>query len=419
MRFYKLWDWMVRKLCIKTRNQIVCIWFVLSLMVETRKHSLNYAVALSGLNKSQFSKFLSNNYNIAAYTLDSLSKNQAKALSKNIKKLASLPWKIVIMIDSTLQNRSTTKTENSQKFNHGNGYVIGHQWTNIILYLNGIIIPLPPIPFYSKSYCRKMKLKYKTEHERIVEYLKKLNLDDYIGPHMSQDVIVLADSGYDVKQIQNAIIEKGWHFIFALKSSRAIKSEAQYAKTPRSSGWSKVSEFFKKQRKLKWITIRIFSNGPKKKRLDYRIRHTIAFLKGVGKIQVVCSEFKKSSKGRRKYLGCSDLKVKPRQILIGYKLRWKIEIFHKHVKMHMGFEDVAVKRFKAVEAHVHLVYCAYILLHSDLPGMPENAKTILEKQQHIRNVLENKKIASKLNLLTQFGGVEKLKNELKAVLMAA
>jgi len=372
-----------------------------------------------GLNKAQFSKFLSINYKVAACTLDSLSKKQAKALSKNLKKLGYLPWSISIMIDSTLHNRSTLKTENSQKFNHGNGYVIGHQWTNIILYINGIIIPLPPIPFYSKSYCRKMKIKYKTEHERIVEYLDNLNLDEYIGPHMSQDVVVLADSGYDVKQIQKTIIKKGWHFIFALKSSRGIKSEAQYAKTPSSSGWTKVSEFFKNQRKLAWHTIRIFSNGPKKKRLDYRIRHTIAFLKGVGKIQVVCSEFKKSSKGRRKFLGCSDLKVQPRQILIGYKLRWKIEIFHKHVKMHMGFEDVAVKSFTAVEAHVHLVYCAYILLHSDPPGMPENAKTILDKQQHIRNVLENKKIASILNLLTQFGGVDKLKTELKAVLMAA
>ena len=147
-------------------------------------------------------------------------------------------------IDSTLHNRSTLKTENSQRLNHGNGYVIGHQWTNIILFINGVIIPMPPIPFYSKSYCRKMKIKYKTEHERIVEYLENLNLEEYIGPHRSQDVIVLADSGYDVKKIENTIIRKGWNFIFALKSSRGIRSEAQYAKTPKSSGWSNVSVFF-------------------------------------------------------------------------------------------------------------------------------------------------------------------------------
>lgn len=244
MRFYILWAWMIKNVGIKLRNQLVCIWYILSLMVETRKHSLNYAAALSGLNKAQFSKFLSTHYNVAAYTLESLSKKQAKAFSKNFKKLVSLPWSIIIMIDSTLHKRSTLKTENSKKFNHGNGYVIGHQWTNIVLYINGIIIPLPPIPFYSKSYCRKEKIKYKTEHDRIVEYLEILNLEEYIGPHMSQDVVVLADSGYDAKKIQNIIIQKGWHFIIALKSHRGIKSEAQYAKTPKSSGWNKVSEFF-------------------------------------------------------------------------------------------------------------------------------------------------------------------------------
>jgi hypothetical protein len=34
-------------------------------------------------------------------------------------------------MDSTLlQNRSSLHPENSKKFNHGNGFVIGHQWTN-------------------------------------------------------------------------------------------------------------------------------------------------------------------------------------------------------------------------------------------------------------------------------------------------
>ena len=44
---------------------------------------------------------------------------------------------------------------------------------------------------------------------------------------------------------------------------------------------------------------------------------------------------------------------------------------------------------------------------------------VITTLNQIRNVLENKKIANILNLLTQFGGVEKLKTELKAVLMAA
>jgi hypothetical protein len=48
-------------------------------------------------------------------------------------------------------------------------------------------------------------------------------------------------------------------------------------------------------------------------------------------------------------------------------MRWRIEIFHKEVKMFLGFEDVATRTFESVKAHVHWVYCAYILLHSHPP----------------------------------------------------
>ena len=421
MRFHQLRDWIINQIDIKKSFRYVYIWYIFSLMVTTRKHSLNYAAALSGLNKSQFSKMLSVNKGVAAFTLESLSKKQAKRLAKFNKKFKKLQlrWPIAIIIDATLQNRSSMKTDNVQKFNHGQGYVIGHQWTNIVLCINDFIIPLPPIPFYSKAYCKANKMTYATEHDRLVEYLKKLDLEDYIGPHISTDVIVLADSGYDCKKIQNTILEKKWHFIIALTNTRTVKSEAKFDQTPKSSDWDQIEQFFKDQRRLAWQTIRIITGGPKKKRLEYRIRHTIGFLKGVGKTQLVCSEFKKRPKGRRKYLACSDLKVQSRQIIIGYRLRWKIEVFHKHIKMHLGFEDVAAKYFRSVEAHVHFVYCAYILLHSEPPGVPENAKTIIEKQHYIQIILDNKETAHDLQLATQIGGFEKLKNKFKNKLNSA
>jgi hypothetical protein len=102
-------------------------------MVVTTKHSLEEAARFSGLHKSQFSKMLKSHGNIAVYTLDSLSKRQAKQLSKSLQGLKGLPWKIAIIIDSTLQNRSSLHPENSKRFNHGQGFVIGHQWTNVVL----------------------------------------------------------------------------------------------------------------------------------------------------------------------------------------------------------------------------------------------------------------------------------------------
>jgi hypothetical protein len=58
------------------------------------------------------------------------------------------------------------------------------------LILNEMLIPLRPIPFYSQSYCRENNLTYMSEHERVVEYLSHLTLEDYIGSYDSRDVVV-------------------------------------------------------------------------------------------------------------------------------------------------------------------------------------------------------------------------------------
>ena len=384
-------------------------------MVDTRKHSLTFASELSGLTKAQFSKFLKNNNNTTFYTLESLSKKQAKTYAKVIKDIKALPWKIFVIFDATLQGRSSLKSDNVKKFNHGHGFVIGHQWTNFILIVNDFIIPLVPIPFYSKNYCRKNGIKYKTEHKRVIEYIESLNLEEYIGPHNPSDVVALADSGYDNKNIEKTIVGKKWDFIITLKSSRGVKSEIQYEATGEKPKWIRVKDFFKNQRRLAWETIRIYTDN-QEKREDFRIRHIIAWLKGVSKVHLICSERMKKGSQKRNFIVCSNLFASPEQILRGYKIRWKIEIFHKHVKMNLGFEDVAAKHFTSVESHVYLVYCAYILLNACPLGVPDSAKSLSEKQQYVAGILENKKIASILQKLTQIGGVESFKNELKSVL---
>ncbi len=416
MRFYQLRNWILKQINVRLRLHMLCFWYLVSLMVETRKHSLHFAAALSGLHPSQLSKFLRKHHGVAAYTLEDLSKKQAKQLAPVLIELAGLPWKMAILIDATLQTRAGLHTENSQRFNHGHGFVIGHQWTNIVLILNGVLIPLPPIPFYSKNYCKTLNVPYKTEHERLIEYMTSLRLEAYIGVYAPDDVVVIADSGYDDKAIQRTILKKHWHFLFALKSCRSVKSPAQYLKTQKSKGWTQIAQFFKNHRRLRWDTVEIPAPSTKKKRMEFRIRHTTGYLKGVGQVQLVCSEFKKRRNGRRKYLACSDLRVTPKQILIGYRLRWRIEIFHKHIKMHLGFEDMSPKYFRSVETHVYLVYCAYILLQMDLPGLPHDARTILEKQAYIKAILEKRTFARILQRFTQFGGVEKYMDELKAVL---
>lgn len=419
MPAYTLYTWIARHIGIRPRLERVCVHYLLFLMVATTKHSLEEAARFSAMNKSQFSKFMKCHHQTSVYTLESLSKTQARRLSKVLKPCRGLPWKIVLIIDATLQSRSSLHPKNAQRFNHGQGFVIGHQWTNIVLILNEMLIPLRPIPFYSQSYCRENRLTYMSEHERVIAYLSNLNLEDYIGSYDSRDVVVLTDSGYDNKHIEKSISDKHWMFIIALKKTRNVKSEHLYATTPKSKQWSQIDQFFRNQRRLKWKTIRLMTNGAKRKRMEFRIRHTRGRLRYVGQVQLVCSEPKKRPEGRRRYIACNDMRVTARQIMLGYRLRWTVELFHKSVKQYLGFEEVSTSGFDSVISHVHWVYCAYILLYMSPPGVSKRPQSLGDRQRQLRTYLEAKEKRRILQKLSQFGGVEKFKDEIRQALTDA
>ena len=180
-----------------------------------------------------------------------------------------------------------------------------------------------------------------------------------------------------------------------------------------------MAQLFKDHRRAQRQTIRVSVNRSKKKRMEFRVRQIMGCLRYVGHVQLICSEFKKRSRDRKKYLACSDPKAKPRQIIIGYRMRWAIEIFHKEIKMFLGFEDVATKGFSSVMAHVHWVYCAYILLKS-VPVKIRGQDTSLEKRQHrIMQIIGSGETRRVIQLLTQINGPVRYKTKLISALKGA
>lgn len=85
-------------------------------------------------------------------------------------------------------------------------------------------------------------------------------------------------------------------------------------------------------------------------------------------------------------------------------------------KQHLGFEDVATSRFDSVMSHVHWVYCAYILLHMSPPGVAAEVKSLGGKQRQLQSFLETKEKRRVLQKLTQIGGVQRYKDELRQAL---
>jgi Transposase DDE domain len=414
-----LHTWIKRRITVRRRLGPICTAYLLFLMVATTKHSLKEAARFSGLHPSLFSKLLKSHSKVAITTLDQLSKTHARKSAKALERARGLPWKILLIIDATIQHRASLHPENAKTFNHGKGYVIGHQWTNIVLLLGDILIPLPPIPFYSKAYCRAQGLTYHSEHERVVDYLKALDLEAYLGAYDRREVVVLADSGYDDKKIEQAMAQKGWNFIIALGKTRRVKSTALYLSSPTSKHWLHVDTFFRRHRRLKWDTVRLQTKGNKRKRMDVRIRHITGYLRSVGKVELVCSERRNRPDGRRKYLACNDLRATPRQIVTGYRLRWVVELWHKCVKQNLGFEDVATHTFDAVVSHVHWVYCAYILLHMSPPGLSPESQSVGDRQRALQQGLVDQEKRHLLQKLTQIGGVQCYKDELRQALADA
>jgi hypothetical protein len=419
MRAQTVQTWIARHILVRLRLENVCTSYLLFLMVAPRKHSLEEAARFSGLHKSQFSKMLKAHSKVAVYTLENLSKKQAKQMAKARHKLHELPWHIAIVVDSTLQHRASLHPENAKTFNHGQGCVVGHQWTKIVLLLNDMLIPLRPIPFYRQPYCRERKLEYRTEHALVGEYIQKLQLEEYIGSYDPREVVVLTDSGYENKKLQNAIAAKHWHCIIALGKTRSVKSARLSLTTPQSKQWCPIATFFRNHRWLKWQTIRITTNGTKRKRMEFRTRDTIGYLRYGGQVQLVCSEPRKRPDGRRTYLACHDMRVTARHIIIGYRLRWAIELFHKTVKQQLGFEDVATSGFDSVMSHVHWVYCAHILLSMSPPGVSAGVKSLGDKQRQLQQLLENQEKRRVLQQLTQIGGVQRYTDELRQALADA
>ena len=418
MRAPTVQTWIARHIAVRRRLEPICMSYLLFMMVVTTKHALEEAARFSGVHKSQFSKLLKAHSPVAVATLERLSKKQAKQVAHARQKLRELPWKIAIIVDSTLQHRASLHPENAKTFNHGQGFVVGHQWTNIVLLLHDLLIPLRPIPFYSQRYCRDHKLAYHTEHGRVVEYIQQLQLEEYIGSYDPREVVVLMDSGYDNKKVQHAIATKQWHFLVALGKTRSVKSAMRSCTTPKSKQWSHIATFFRNHRWLKWQTIRLPTNGTKRKRMEFRTRDTIGYLRYVGQVPLVCSEPRRRPEGRRKYFACNDMRVTARQIILGYRLRWAMELFHKTVTQHRGFEDVATHGFDSVMSHVHWVYCAYILLSMAPPGVSTGTKSLGDKQRQLQHLLANPEKRRVLQQLSQIGGVQRSTDELRQALAA-
>jgi hypothetical protein len=168
-----------------------------------------------------------------------------------------------------------------------------------------------------------------------------------------------------------------------------------------------------------WHTIRPKAKS-KKRRRRYRARCLIGRVKGVARdLRLVCSEKSGRTKGRR-YLACSRTTAMVAQVVLAYEVRWRVESFHRTAKSRLGMTEAGLTSFDAINAHVHWVYCAYILLEDlHLAG----ATSLEDKQRRISRELAaapHREVLGKIiGAHTQFGGPKRAQSIARAALQDA
>jgi rhodanese-related sulfurtransferase len=343
-----------RLLQFPTRLREVGKGYVLSLMQDHGRRTLAAASECSGLDSAQFSRYLPKSKGIGVKNLKGLvRKRLGRELAKRRHLVGGAIWRIALIVDASLHERSSRHIDNAQRFNHGDGWVIGHQWTNVVLVVNNSVIPLPPIAFLTEEKCKQLGEVYKTESKRIIEYLSSIDWQELLPGVKPEEIVVLCDSGYDNKALQRFFLSQGWDFVGSLKKTRSVKTSTQ--------PWASVANLFRRTRKIgSWQTVRHQAGGGKKRR-ECRVRTLVGYLKGVSHEVRLVSAVKPN--GERLFIACSKTQVGAGAIMRAYRFRWKIEIFHRDVKSYLGLEDAGLTKFDAIHSHVLWVYCAYLLLN--------------------------------------------------------
>jgi len=160
---------------------------------------------------------------------------------------------------------------------------------------------------------------------------------------LGSGVTVLMDSWYACRRILNRVAIQGWRYVAAVKTNRRLYVDDRL---------TTVRNLAKGKRK--YFTVRL------SKKRKVHVAGRIAELPGVGPVAVFITK----TKGKTKFLISNDLSLSPEAAVRLYAERFRIETFHRDVKQHLGFGELWVRSWQAVQKHWTLCSLAYNTLQN-------------------------------------------------------
>lgn len=265
---------------------------------------------------------------------------------------------VYLIIDDTLVERNGKTIEEAQKhFDHNsNSFINGHQFFTALLYTPFLQLPIFP-ELYSKNTDSKIEMA-----QSLINSLKSASIKLHT---------VLFDSWYSEQELIKSI-KTDARVICAIKTNRIIMLQGE-----------------NKWRSLSFISERISSQKLTKIIIDensYETWSSIVNLNHLPSIKLIISE-EKDKDGKiigKAHLISTNIKDSEKEIICTYKLRWKIETYHRDIKQNLGFATVFFTKREGIARHAIFASMTYAIL-SLFMYRKEISMTIGECCEYLKN----------------------------------
>lgn len=360
-------------------------------------------------------------------------------LRETLLNMETEPGPFIFIVDATHCSQQGKKTQNThstgnRKRRPKKGRRYGkkkhtrkncHTFTGgILITPSGIRIPFQK-PHYTKEYCKKKGLTHRTTAQAAADLVRELPLPE------EAEVIVLGDTAYDAKVLQEVCDERNYTWIVPCNPERVLAGEK-----PRPKVRSLLKDWSTKSLKTirfipangKYAAYRRISRyriGPKAKPRTYYVHEEKREVQSVGKVRLVFSttkqKLKKATADDVKILMTNNLRMSVREVVELYSVRWQIELFFKELKSTLGFHQYQFQNFDAVEGWVELALATVLYLEwyraTQLArsGLSEREKDWWRRQrthglcQAVRLASEQAELEYIADRLETPGGIRKLR----------
>jgi SRSO17 transposase len=246
---------------------------------------------------------------------------------------------VYLLIDDTLIERNGEKVEEAQKhFDHNtSSYIKGHQFFTSILYTPLLQLPIFP-ELYSKNTDSKIEMA-----QKLIDKLESASIKLHT---------VLFDSWYSEQELIRKCIRADARLVCAIKANRNVKLH-------KKRRWQSLSFISKRIRSQKLTKHTV-------EETQYEVWSKKVRLTDITDLMqlIISQELDKDGNVKGKaHLISTNLQDSPEDIIQAYKLRWKIETYHRDMKQNLGFATVFFRRREGIIRHAILAAIAYAVLN--------------------------------------------------------